>query len=273
MSLSYRLGGNMIIQKYKANYHTHCHLCKHAVGTVEDYVVKAIHNGFRAIGISDHAPLDFLEERSVRMAVKDYPKYISELKHAIVHYLEYILIYRSLEIEYFPFLHEHYQDLLSQLDYLILGQHYIQDGDDLKSIYKIKTMNELRIYKDTVIEAMNTGYFKILAHPDIFLINQGEINQETLELCEQIIEAAMENNVLLELNANGLRKKKHKEDGKWYSKYPRHEFWEIVSQKNAKTIISADAHDPNHLVDEAMDEAYQLAHDLSLVVEEELVLD
>ncbi|QWC00699.1 histidinol-phosphatase [Mycoplasmatota bacterium] len=263
----------MRIQKYKANYHTHCHLCKHAIGTVEDYVIKAIENGFQAIGISDHAPLDFLEERSVRMAVKDYPKYIQELKHAIVHYLEYILIYRSLEIEYFDFLHKHYDDLLSHLDYLILGQHYIQDGDELKSIYKIKTLNELNIYKNTVIKAMNTGYFKILAHPDIFLINQGKLNQDILNMCEEIIDAAMKNNVLLELNANGLRKKKHKEDGKWYPKYPRNEFWEIVNKKKAKTIISADAHDPKHLVDEAMDKAYELARHLSLEVEEELVLD
>jgi histidinol-phosphatase (PHP family) len=273
MSLQNKLGGIMRIQNYKANYHTHCHLCNHAIGTVEDYVVKAIHNGFQAIGISDHAPLDFLEERSLRMSVDDYPKYIKELKHAIVHYLEYILIYRSLEIEYFPFLHEHYQDLLTQLDYLILGQHYIQDGDDLKSVFKIRSLNELKIYKDTVIEAMNTGYFKILAHPDIFLINQGALSQEILDMCEEIIDVAIENNVLLELNANGLRKKKHKEDGIWYPKYPRNEFWEIVSQKKAKTIISADAHDPNHLVDEAMDEAYELARHLSLEVEEELVLD
>lgn len=262
-----------MFKKYKANYHTHCDLCKHAKGTIEDYVLKAIENHFDAIGISDHAPLDFLEDRSLRMSVEDYPEYIKQLKAVIVDYLDYLLIYRSLEIEYFDFLHEHYEDLLSQLDYLILGQHYIKVGEDLKSVFKIKTLEELRIYKETVIKAMKTGYFKIIAHPDIFLIRQGELNGEILGMCKEIITVAKEENVLLELNANGFRKKQHEENGKLYYKYPREEFWRIAKELNAKVIIGADAHNPNHLIDEAVDQANKMATDLSLAVVEELVLD
>lgn len=262
-----------MFKKYKANYHTHCDLCKHAVGKVEDYVIKAIENEFDAIGISDHAPLDFLEDRSLRMSVEDYPLYITELKNAVVNYLDYILIYRSVEIEYFDFLHDHYEKLLSELDYLILGQHYINDGDKLTSVYKIKTMHELEIYKNTVIHAMRTGYFKILAHPDIFLINQGELSEEIISMCIEIISVAKKENVLLELNANGFRKDKHSKNGKSYYKYPREEFWQLVSLQKAQVIISADAHHPDHLVDEAVDQANKMARDLSLEVVEELVLD
>ncbi|MCF7924102.1 MAG: histidinol-phosphatase [Candidatus Izimaplasma sp.] len=258
---------------FNRNYHTHCYLCKHAKGTIEDYIVEAINKEFKAIGISDHAPLDFLEDRSLRMASEDYPLYLKQMKQALVKYYEYILIYKSLEIEYFDFLHKHYENLLNELDYLILGQHYIKDNNQLKSVFKIKTYAELKIYKETIINAMRTNYFKIIAHPDIFLINQPEISEEVLSLCKEIILVAKEENVLLEINANGFRKKKHDRNGKTLYQYPRKEFWKLVKDMNAPAIISADAHHPKHLSDYAISEAQKMIRDLSLEVEEELVLD
>jgi len=255
---------------FKANYHTHCDLCKHAKGNIEDYVKKAIEVGYQKIGFSDHAPFDFLEERSVRMDKEDYPEYLNQLNHVIKDYSNKIHIYRALEIEYFSDLKAHYQSLNESLDYLILGQHYIQVDDQLKSIYKIKDFNDLIIYKDTVIEAMRSGYFKIIAHPDIFLMNQFEINDDIIKLIDEIILEAKASNVLLEINANGFRKSNQKKKQVWY---PRQEFWKRVSQLNAPAIISSDAHDPKHLNDDAMQKAYQFSRDLSIAVEEELVLD
>jgi histidinol-phosphatase (PHP family) len=261
------------MKQIKTNYHTHCDLCNHAKGTIEDYVIQAIENGFTAIGISDHAPLDFLEERSVRMPMSMYPEYKRQLKHAIVHYLDYILIYRSLEIEYFEHLDTHYQSLLEELDYLILGQHYIQINDQMISTYRLKSLEELKTYTKTVIKAMRTGYFKILAHPEIFLLHQPNFTEEINEMCKSIILTAKETNTLLEMNANGFRKKLQVSEGKSYRIYPRTEFWQIVKDLNAKTIISADAHDPKQLMDDAMVQTYEFARHLSIAVEEELVLD
>jgi len=261
------------MKRIRNNYHTHCDLCHHAQGNIEAYVLQAIKNGFTAIGISDHAPFDFLEDRSVRMSMSDYPEYKRQLKQSIVHYLDYILIYRSLEIEYFYGLNAHYEQLSKSLDYLILGQHYIQVNDQFVSTYHIKTSAELKQYKDTVIQAMHTGYFKILAHPEIFLLHQAVFTDEIIKLCKEIITAAKDTNTLLELNANGFRKRKQTVDGQTFRIYPRKKFWQLVKALDAKTIISADAHHPNQLMDEAMVEAYQFAKDLSIEVEEELVLD
>ncbi|MFW5795065.1 MAG: histidinol-phosphatase [Bacillota bacterium] len=262
-----------MIKPFIRNYHTHCYLCKHAKGTIEDYTLKAIENGFEAIGFSDHAPMDFLKERSLRMLEKDYPLYLKEINEAITKYHELILIYKSLEIEYFEKQHNRYKELLNDLDYLILGQHYIIVNNKLISVYKIKTLQELTIYKETIIKAMRTKFFKIIAHPDIFLINQGKINNEIIKLSKEIITVAKQENVLLEINANGFRKKKHEENGKLYYKYPREEFWKLVKKLNAKVIISADAHHPKHLVDDAINQAQKMASNLSLEVEEELVLN
>jgi len=261
------------MRTYKANYHTHCDLCKHAKGSIEDYVLKAIEHGFDAIGITDHAPFDFLNERSVRMTSEEYPEYIRQLKHAIVHYLDFILIYRGLEIEYFNGYHKHHESLLEHLDYLILGQHYIEKEGELLSVYKIKSIEDMQIYKETLIKAMHTGYFKIIAHPDIFLINQGQISDEMKAISREIIQTAKKTDTILEINANGFRKKKHQVDGQYYMAYPRIEFWKIVKEENARAMINADAHDPNQLVDQAIELAYEFARHLSIAVEEELVLD
>ncbi len=257
----------------KANYHTHMYLCKHAIGTVEDYVKKAIELNFKVIGMSDHAPFSFLKDRSVRMFDNDYPIYLQELEEAIKNYGSKIKIYKGLEIEYFSHKRNHYQDLLSHLDYITLGQHYIQDGQHLKSIYKLQTVEEMRIYRDTIIEAMETGYFKFVSHPDIFLFNQNVLADDVLEVAREIILAAKENNIPLEINANGIRKGSFKIKGETLYRYPRKEFWQIAKEIGVRVIISSDAHKPEYLFDEAVVEAYKFASDVGIEVEEELVID
>ncbi len=257
----------------KANYHTHMYLCNHATGNVEDYVKKAIELNFEVLGMSDHAPFIFLSDRSVRMGIEDYPIYLKELAEAIKKYSDRIKIYKGLEIEYFPFEIKHYQKLLEELDYLTLGQHYIQVGSYLTSVYKVKTIDEMNIYKDTLIEAMATGFFKFISHPDIFLFNQKNINRETLDICKEIIEAAKAYDVPLEINANGIRKGEIFVNNQKRYRYPRKEFWELVKAVKAKVIISADAHRVEDLFDQAIIDAYKFAQDIGLEVEEELVMN
>lgn len=256
----------------KSNYHTHTYLCRHAIGNVEDYVKKAIKFGIKQLGFSDHAPFSFLEDRSVRMDLEDYPTYMKELDEAIKKYDSQIKIYKGLEIEYFSFKKSHYKNLLKELDYLILGQHYIQRKDTLKSIYKVDCLEDMKIYCDTVIEAMNTKDFKIFAHPDIFLFNQIEFTKEIEEISVAIINAAEENNVALEINANGFRKGKFFINEEERYKYPRKEFWDLVKSSNAKVVISSDAHKPKHLLDEAIYSADKFSTDIGIEVEEELVM-
>ena len=57
------------------NYHTHMYLCRHATGTSEDYILKAIEEGYSEIGISDHGPYhDYLKRKlnSRRMTMNEF---------------------------------------------------------------------------------------------------------------------------------------------------------------------------------------------------------
>ncbi|MGD9761180.1 MAG: histidinol-phosphatase [Candidatus Izemoplasmatales bacterium] len=256
-----------------SNYHTHTYLCNHAVGDVEDYVKQAIEYGFKTLGMSDHAPFTFLNDRSVRMGIEDYPIYLQQLEAAINKYGNQIKIYKGLEIEYFPDKIIHYQNFLKDMDYLVLGQHYVEAKNKLKSIYDISEIQDMQIYVTTMIEAMKTGYFKFIAHPDIFLFNAIEISDEMIYLSRLLIEAAEKYNVTLEINANGIRRGKIPYIKKTRYCYPRKEFWELVKGTNVKVIISSDAHEPKLLFDEAVIEAYKFARDIGVEVEEELVMD
>ena len=42
------------------DWHTHNALCRHAVGSIEDYIKIAIEGGLNVIGISDHFPYEYL---------------------------------------------------------------------------------------------------------------------------------------------------------------------------------------------------------------------
>jgi len=257
-------------QIIKTNYHTHMYLCRHASGTIDDYIEEAIKLNFTEIGISDHAPWEELINRSERMYPNDYETYKLQLEEAVKKYSDQIKVKKGLEIEYFRNKDNFYKKYLKEMDYMILGQHYVEVDGKLISTYRISSDKELTAYKDQVVEAMKTGYFKILAHPDLFLFSQREIGPTVLKLCEEIVLAAKENNVLLEINANGIRKGRITVDNEVIYRYPRNEFFEFAKKYDAKCIISSDAHKPELLYDEAIENAIKFSKTHGLRVEEEL---
>lgn len=257
-------------QVIKTNYHTHMYLCRHAKGTIDDYIKKAIELNFTEIGISDHAPWEELINRSERMYPNDYKTYKLQLEEAVKNYSNQIKVKKGLEIEYFKNKDSFYKKYLNEMDYLILGQHYVEVDGELISTYRISSDKELTAYKDQVVEGMKTGYFKILAHPDLFLFSQRELRPSILKICEEIVLAAKENNVLLEINANGIRKGRINVNDEVVYRYPRKEFFEFAKKHGAKCIISSDAHKPELLLDEAIENALVFSNTLSLKVEEVL---
>ena len=256
-------------QVMKNNYHTHMYLCKHAVGTVTDYVKKAVELGFETIGMSDHAPFEELKDRSVRMIPSEYPIYLEELEKAIHKYGSLIKIKKGLEIEYFPQHAERYDELLNTLDYLALGQHYIPDDSSfqgLRSVYALDTPKLLEVYADTVASAIATLNFKFVCHPDLMLYSYPTFDEHAKKASLKIIEASLKYGIPLEINANGIRKgTRELPEGKRYL-YPRLEFWQLVKEKGALVIVSSDAHDPEKLWDEEVKLAYEFARELGIEV-------
>lgn len=247
------------------------YLCRHAVGDVEDYVKEAIELGFDSLGMSDHAPFAELEDRSVRMHPSDFKTYLAQCNACIRKYGTKLKIYKALEIEYFPQYKTMYEQYLKDLDYLALGQHYIKDEDSsggLRSTYRLQTQDHVRTYVNTLIEAIGTKYFKFICHPDLMLYGIANFDSFVESESKRLIEAAIENDIPLEINVNGIRKGLREMEAGLRYLYPRLEFWRLVKDMGARVIISSDAHQPSHLYNHEVEIAYEFARQLGIEVEE-----
>ena len=259
----------------KTNYHSHTLLCDHAEGMPIDYVKRAVELGYYHLGISCHGPL-LPEWDDRRMNIDEfYNIYLPSINEAQEAYKNKIKVFKGLEIEYLGAYKTHYKKLLEDLDYLILGQHVIKKDNKIISVYSGMTDENLVIYKDHIVEALKTGYFKILAHPDLFMFRYQEWNKHVESVCKEIIEAAIKYDVVLEVNANGIRRKPIiNQDGNEVYIYPRIEFWELVSTyKDAKVIIGEDNHYINYTGDKAVDKAFEFARKLGLNITQVLFED
>ncbi len=253
----------------KANYHTHIYKCKHASGTVEDNVVEAIKHGFSEIGISDHMPKDVYNDSLYAMEEYELEDYIKEIEEAKKKYKGKIKVLKGMECEYtkdlVPILHKLKYDL--KFDYLILGHHFaLTEKNEFCYFHNSNSMEDFVLYKNSVIEALRSGYFDYLAHPDLFLLNYlGKWTKELESISRDIIETCIKENVIIELNANGLRRDTlDTEEGLRYP-YPRKEFWDIVSEyKEARVIIGSDNHNKDELKDYANEKAMEMAAQLEI---------
>ncbi|WP_317367659.1 histidinol-phosphatase [uncultured Tyzzerella sp.] len=256
----------------KTNYHTHTLRCKHAVGNAKDYVLSAINENLSILGFSDHSP--YPDDRfGLRMDFCELEDYIKEVEDLKMEFKNKIFIKSGLEIEYDPREKDYYEELLNKynLDYLALGQHfYINNNNEAINTYSLNDTKKYLEYGKTLVEAMKTGYFKFIAHPDVIFINDLPWDNNCDEFCNLIVKAAKENDFILEFNANGLRRgKKNFCDGTRYS-YPHKSFWYKVAKENIKVIINSDCHNPIQVWDEYMDKAYDMANKLGLNVINEI---
>lgn len=264
----------------KNNYHTHVKYCNHAIGDVEDYVLKAIELGFNEIGITDHAPIleSFMTPYEYEhnwchenMKLDIVPIYLEKIKECQDKYKDKIKIYSGFETEYLDEEKEFYKNLRKRVDYLNLGIHFYRYKGKIINCYSDINYENLEGYVDCAIKAMELGIFNTLVHPDLFMFGYKNINGErkfddvAYKASKRIIEAAIKNNVYLEINVNGLKnsKKYGKDENDWL--YPYCEFWQIAKEyKDLKIIIGSDAHNPEDLYNKNVEDVINFAKRLNI---------
>ncbi len=245
----------------KTNYHTHHYLCNHATGKTEDYVKEAIKIGLEVLGMSDHAPNTRVNDQGVRMKPSDFPFYLEDIEDAQRKYAGKIKILKGIEVEYFYDHEEYYEFLREKLDYLIHGQHYIsmtKRMDDLISGFNLKTVEQINRYASYLEDAIESGYFDIIAHPDLYMNNYPKFDKYAVSVAHRICKSAKKHNIILEYNANGYRRGGKNTEKGFFPNYPRLEFWKIVKEYNCKTIFSSDCHSPEFLYNDTVKEAEEV---------------
>lgn len=247
------------------NFHTHTFRCKHAKGDVEDYCRAAVEMGMETLGFSDHTALPDDRWLQARMPYIDLDDYVGAIDRARVNFPQ-LKILKGMECEYVPKLHSYYEDELlgeRQFDYLVGASHFFLDDGEWRGTYGGTTdADSLRKYVDYTIDMMRTGLFDFIAHPDLFGNCYEHWDENTAAVSLDLLTAAKELDVGMEINALGLRKQAHKKPGNPFPLYPWLPFWEIAAECDAPVIVNSDAHRPQDLQGRA-----GRAHDIRIELE------
>ena len=246
--------------KLKYCYHTHTARCGHATGEDEEYVKKAIELGIERLGFSDHIFLpDEIGQPGVRCSINELDNYIASINHLRGKYEDFVDISIGFEAEYNPQLLDLYRWLLKEkVQYLIMGQHcYLCDNKFLWYGVRDGDISNVQLYVDHVLKGLETGLFKYLAHPDLFLLSYGEWNEELERESRRLLEGCEKLNIPLEVNVCGMRRRHYNEVN--YS-YPNINFFKLASQYNLKFVIGIDAHDPSHFNQDDVNRAIDFAN-------------
>lgn len=226
-----------------SNYHTHTTRCNHATGTEREYVEAAIARGVQTLGFSDHSPQFFDGDHysGFRMRREQFSDYVQTIRALREEYAGKIDIKIGLEMEYYPKHFDRLMDFVApyQLDYLILGQHFIAGNeDDMPSGGATEEKDRLITYVDLLIAGMKTGVYTYLAHPDLlnYVGDEAFYRSQYTRLCQ----AAKEMDIPLEMNLLGFATKRH---------YPCTRFFYIAREVGNEVVLGCDAHSLEEMQD------------------------
>lgn len=230
-----------------ANYHTHTPRCQHAVGSEEHYIRTALQAGFTVLGFADHCPWPYRSGfvSNCRMLPRQLPDYLAALRALRSRYDGRLRLYIGLECEYYPAYMDWLTGQLPQLDYLILGNHF--DRTDESGMYfgACTRPDEIQRYVTLTIAGMESGLYRYLAHPDLFLNHYPVFDKAAANACHALCEAAAALDLPLEYNLLG--EARQHEPGQHGLGYTTEQFWAIAAQYPVKAIVGCDAHAPGQL--------------------------
>lgn len=251
----------------KYNYHTHTYRCHHAAPDERAYIESAISAGIETLGFADHSPYFFDGDyySNYRMRPETAYEYFDTLSKLREEYKDRINIKIGFETEYYPrFFHrviDFYKNF--DVDFIILGQHFLDN--EMGSHYSGSPTNDeyyLEKYINQVSEALDTGKYTYVAHPDL-LNYTGDFDiyrKHYIKLCEKSYKL----NIPLEINFLGIADNRI---------YPNEKFWEIAGEVGAPVVLGVDAHTPKALNNtDVLAKAMQLCDKYNLNLQENISL-
>jgi histidinol-phosphatase (PHP family) len=144
-------------------------------------------------------------------------------------------------MEYYP---DYFDEMLKiarniGAEYLILGQHFIlsEHPSGIGAGGPTDNAEHLRIYVDEVIEAMKSGVFTYVAHPDLMCFTGSDEVYER-EITRLAI-VSKEYYIPLEINLHGINHGRH---------YPSDRFFAIAGEIGCPVTFGYDAHESSALL-------------------------
>ena len=237
------------------NYHTHTNRCGHAdIASDKEYVEYAKQVGITQLGFTDHVPVSELEyqDSEQRMHISDVDEYITSIRN-LQQENPTMKIMCGFEAEFDPMKEQFLGKLRDKVDYMILGQHYVPSG--MSKLPQKNNPDYPIQYAKMLCQAMESGIFDIVAHPDIFMQFRDSLDTEkkknlfmqNAQIASQAIcNKAKELGIPIELNFGKINKGTIMQDGQLA--YPHSEFWQIAAKTSVSVLYGIDAHTPEQFI-------------------------
>lgn len=234
------------------NYHTHTYRCKHAEGDIKDYIAEALERKFTALGFSDHMPHPKNVWEGVRMGITELKGYCAEVEKQRQG-LTNLKVFLGLECEYDESLQDFYVKTLFneyRVEYLVCGMHWVREGERLLYVgTELETLGQLKSYVTSLAQAMESGLFSFIAHPDLFFGSFRVWDENTKAASKEILLLAEQTTTPLEINCLGFRKEPVPTEHGLRPPYPLDNFWEMAASYDIRVVVNSDAHRPQDLAD------------------------
>ena len=241
------------------DWHTHNKMCHHAIGSLEDYIIKAIELNIDTIGTSDHFPYDYLigieglPVHEYAMLLEEIEIYLSNVESLREKYKNGINIKLGFEIDYIEGqvdrLNVHLNDIKPRLDYILGSVHVLFGKAGIFAFDDGRFLNKYKVYDNNdeiYLEFYNTLQdmikskrfdFDIVSHFDLpkKFDKRAETYDLIMEKVGETLELAKKRDLAIEINSSGLRKKIREQ-------YPSIEIIEKMYELDIPVLLGSDAH-------------------------------
>lgn len=242
----------MIYKQNQVNLHTHSVMCGHGSGELKEFVEFAQEKKqLKVLGFSEHCPTPFKMLPS-RMSYDSLPIYIDKVRE-LKETTKDIKILLGAECDWDKEYLSFYKDELlgkENFDYLIGSIHFMIDPDteELDFVGRIKNGYKiLSKYTKNYIQMLESGIFRCGCHPDVITANMPIWTEDVKQASLDIIQAAKDLDIPLEVNGYGFRKPMLETPNGPRFAYPAKDFWEMAVEQGVKICFNLDAHHVKHL--------------------------
>ena len=248
------------------DWHTHNALCRHAIGSIEDYIKIAIERGLNVIGISDHFPYEYLSSEipsledipyeGYAMPTNNLESYILQLDNLSEKYAGQIHVRTAFEIDFFKhqdhLLNKYLNNYLNKLDYFLGSVHVLfgkagifafDDGRFLNKYKEYDVNDEIFIeFYNSLQDMIKSSTFNadIITHFDLpkKFDKRVEDKELVMEKAIETLELVKKRDLTVEINTSGLRKKVKEQ-------YPSLDIIKIIYDLDIPVLLGSDAHKPD----------------------------
>jgi histidinol-phosphatase (PHP family) len=232
------------------DYHVHCHFCRHATGSIEEYTRAALARGLGEICFTPHVPLPdyrpgFYGDR-LRMDLDEFPRYLEELEEAR-RLVPGITILCGVEADYVEGTEEYLERFLASypFDLVLMSVHFVRAWPGNQWVFDLSADPRPlgRIYDDyleAVRAGVETGLFDCVAHLDLIKQEGHPLMETHRPEIEGLVRLCRDRGMSAEVNMSGARKA----IGEPYPSWP---IVRLMVEEGVPLVPGSDAHEPSQV--------------------------